>query len=29
MKGIKYVLMTMVTAVLVSCGTTNTVPKTL
>ena len=28
MKGIKYVLMTMVTAVLVSCGTTNTVPIT-
>ena len=28
MKVIKYVLMTMVTAVLVSCGTTNTVPIT-
>ena len=28
MKGFKYVLMTMVAAVLVSCGTTNTVPIT-
>jgi len=28
MKGIKYFLMTMVTALLVSCGTTNTVPIT-
>ena len=28
MKGIKYVLMTMVAVVLVSCGTTNTVPIT-